>query len=392
MSDRLEPVRILRLFSRLNIGGPSVHVILITAGLSRLGYDTRLVVGQEAPHEGNLLEMAAEHGVSCVRVPALGREIRPLSDIRTLWELYRMMRTWRPAIVHTHAAKAGLLGRLAARLAGVPVVVHTYHGHVLRGYFGPLKTAVFRGLERLLALTTDAIVAVSEAVREDLAALGVAPLRRIQVIPLGLDLQALAGPRQRPAWRREGDEGPVIGIVGRLVPIKDVGTFLAAAALVRDALPRARFALVGDGEMRQALEALARRLGLQEVAVFHGWRRDLAEIYASLDVAVNSSLNEGTPVSLIEAMAAGCPVVATAVGGTPDLVGRLGERGLLVPPSNAEALARGILSCLHTPAATETRAAAARAHVLAAHSVERLLHELDALYRGLREPRAEAAA
>ena len=145
------PIRVLRLFSRLNIGGPSLHVILLTAGLRDRGYETRLVIGQEEQREGNLLRLAEEKGVSCTQLAALGREIRVLSDLRALAQLRRLIRDFRPAIVHTHTAKAGVLGRLAARLAGVPVVVHTYHGHVLRGYFGPVKTAFFRGLERLLA-------------------------------------------------------------------------------------------------------------------------------------------------------------------------------------------------------------------------------------------------
>jgi hypothetical protein len=153
-------IRIVRLFSRLNIGGPSVHVILLTAGLEPRGYRTRLVVGQETAQEGNLLDFAAEKGVACERLDALGREIAFVSDLRALLGLYRIIRDFRPSVVHTHAAKAGFLGRVAARLAGVPVVVHTYHGHVLRGYFGPLKTAVFRGLEALMSPLSDALIAV----------------------------------------------------------------------------------------------------------------------------------------------------------------------------------------------------------------------------------------
>jgi glycosyltransferase involved in cell wall biosynthesis len=385
-----EPVRILRLFSRLNIGGPSVHVILLTAGMRHLGYETRLVVGREEPHEGNLLGLAGEKGVRCEQLAGLGREIRPLSDIRTLWELYRMMKSWRPAIVHTHAAKAGVVGRLAAWLAGVPVVVHTYHGHSLRGYFGRAKTAFFLRLETALGRITHAIIAVSEAVRADLAELRVAARERIQVIPLGLELSHLAGSLPRGALRGEAADAPLIGIVGRLVPIKDVGTFLAAAALVRQSFPDARFAVVGDGEVRAALEAEARRLGLTEVTTFHGWRRDLAHVYGDLDVAVNSSLNEGTPVSLIEAMAAGCPVVATAVGGTPDVLGA-GSRGLLVPARDAPALAQAIVETLTQRSAAAGRVAAARQHVLTLHSAERLIGDLDRLYRSLLPVRVRAA-
>jgi glycosyltransferase involved in cell wall biosynthesis len=160
-------VRVVRVFSRLNIGGPAVHVLLLSAGLRPLGYDTRLVVGKESPREGNMLSLAAEKGVGCEKLNGLGREISPIRDLRAFVGLHRLFRTWKPTIVHTHTAKAGLLGRLAARLTGVPVVVHTYHGHVLRGYFSPVVTAAFRWLEARLASHADSLVAVSESVKQD---------------------------------------------------------------------------------------------------------------------------------------------------------------------------------------------------------------------------------
>src|SRR6185295_5872731 len=196
-------IRVLRLFSRLNIGGPSIHVILLTAGLAAKGYTTRLVVGTEAAHEGNLLDLADAKGVACESLASLGREIRPFQDLRALVRLYRLMRAYRPQIVHTHAAKAGLLGRLAARLAGVPVVVHTYHGHVLRGYFSPLKTRVFLQLERRLSRATDALIAVSPRVKQDLVELGVASADRFRVVALGLELEGLADALPRGGLRQE---------------------------------------------------------------------------------------------------------------------------------------------------------------------------------------------
>src|SRR5262249_3493232 len=165
------------------------------------GYRTRLVVGQESHQEGNLRSFAAEHGVVCEALPSLGREIRPLSDFRAFWGLFQMIRQFRPLVVHTHAAKAGLLGRAAARIAGVPVIVHTYHGHVLRGYFGPLQTVVFRVLEAVMARLTDALVAVSDAVRKDLISLGVAGAEKIRVVPVGLDLAHPPAPRPPAALR-----------------------------------------------------------------------------------------------------------------------------------------------------------------------------------------------
>jgi glycosyltransferase involved in cell wall biosynthesis len=388
-------LRVLRLFSRLNIGGPSVHVILLSHGLRPLGYDTRLVVGRESAREGNLFALAEEKGVACETVAGLGREIAPLSDLLALAGLTRLMRAWQPQIVHTHTAKAGLLGRLAARAAGVPTVVHTFHGHVLRGYFSPPKQALFRRLEALLARAADALVAVSESVKQDLVALGVARAEKIRVIPLGLELRALAATLPRGRLRREAglsDDTPLVGMVGRLVPIKDVPSFLRAARLVADARPSVRFALVGDGEERPALEALASGLGLERAVHFCGWRQDLAPVYGDLDVVVNASRNEGTPVALIEALAAARPVVATAVGGTPDLLGR-GERGRLVPAGEPEALARAILETLDQPEAAKQRACRGRDHVIATHSSERLFRDMDALYRELQvRGRAIAAA
>ena len=377
--------RVVRLFSRLNIGGPSVHVILLTAGLREMGYETRLIVGREAPSEGNLLDMARQKGVEIEQLAGLGREIRPLSDLVTLWQLYGLIRKCRPAIVHTHTAKAGVLGRIAARLAGVPVIVHTYHGHVLRGYFGPLKTAFFRRLETALNRVTDVAITVSTALRDDLAEMGVAPRSKIRVVPLGLDLARFARPQARGGLRAAcaaGEGDVLIGVVGRLVPIKDVDCFLEAAARVGASAPHARFAIVGDGERREALERKAAALGLGPRTTFVGWRKDLESVYADLDVVVNSSRNEGTPVALIEAMAAGRPVVATAVGGTADLLGD-GERGLLVPAASPSALAEAILRTLAHPEESARRAAAARDYVLAHHSVDRLLHDIDELYREL---------
>ena len=378
-------VRVLRIFSRLNVGGPSVHVILLTAGLKDRGYETQLVIGQESPREGNLFDLAARKGVACVAMPGLGREVRPWRDLRALLGLYRMMRTFRPHIVHTHTAKAGMLGRLAARVAGVPVVVHTFHGHVLRGYFGPLTTAFYRAMERGLGASSDVLVAVSDAVKRDLVGLGVAPDAKIRVIPLGLDLEPLAGPLPRGSLRGEAGvpaEAPLIGIVGRLAPIKDVGTFLRAAAAVRAAVPAARFAVVGDGEERGPLEAERARLGLEGCVFFHGWRRDMAAVYGDLDVVVNCSRNEGTPVALIEALAAGRPVVATRVGGTPDLLGD-GRRGALVPPGDAAALAAGIVDALRGSEPLLARVREGQAYVLAQHSARRLIDDVDALYQEL---------
>jgi len=387
-------VRVLRLFSRLNVGGPSLHVVLLTAGLRPLGYETRLVVGHESPREGNLLEWARSRDVACEQLPGLGREIRPLSDFRSLVSIYRLIRQFRPHVVHTHTAKAGLLGRLAARLAGVPVIVHTFHGHVLRGYFGPTRNRIFCWIETVLASWSSALVAVSESVKADLVALGVAEAARIRVIPLGLELDVFQGPLPRgtlrtPAGVPEGS--PLVGAVGRLAPIKDLPTLLQAAVRVRASRPDVHFALVGDGEERSLLEREVLRLGLVDAVHFLGWQRDMRAVYGDLELVVNTSRNEGTPVALIEALAAARPVVATRVGGTPDLLAD-GRYGLLVPPADPEALAAAILNCLEQTDAAAERARAGQRHVLRHHSSARLVEDVHQLYRELLQARGQERA
>jgi glycosyltransferase involved in cell wall biosynthesis len=265
---------------------------------------------------------------------------------------------------------------------------------VLRGYFGAARTAVFRAVERSLARTTRVLIAVSAAVKDDLVAMGIAAPDRIRVIPLGLELEPLAtGALPRGSLRREAgvpDDAPLIGIVGRLTAIKDVPTFLAAAVAIRARVAEARFAVVGDGELRGALEAEATRRGLAGAVHFHGWRYDMADVYGDLDVAVNTSVNEGTPVALIEAMAAGRPVVATRVGGTPDLLGD-GARGVLVAAGDAAAIAGAVCDALDGGAEVSARVARAREYVLREHGVGRLVGDIDSLYRELLRQRGAAA-
>jgi len=394
-------IRVLRLFSRLNIGGPAIHVILTTAGLDPKRYDSLLVVGREGDREGNFLNLAEAKGIPLRIIPTFGRRIDPLRDLITLVRLFRLMRRERPDIVHTHTAKAGALGRVAARLAGVPVVVHTFHGSVFDGYFGPSVARFFQWIERILALGTDAIVAVSERVAADLAERKIAPRKKIEVVPLGLELGRFQDVQQRRGeLRRELGVPPrarLVGSVGRLVAIKDLGTLLRSMVQLSATQPDSILLVVGDGPDRPALEMEAERLGLGSRARFLGFRDDLERIYADLDVAVNCSLNEGTPVALIEAMASGVPVLATAVGGTPDLLeeGRLGR---LVPPGDPNALACALAETLSGGHDSAEKAALARRSVLQRFSLERLLGDLDRLYlrllkskeavrlRGLHEP------
>lgn len=339
------PIRVCRIIGRLNIGGPARHAILLTQGLRAYGYETVLVVGREGASEGNLHDLAAEKGVKPLILPQLGREVRPHRDGAALLTLVRLLRRLRPDIVHTHTAKAGALGRVAAKLAGVPIIIHTFHGHVLDGYFNRGATRFFLGIERYLAAITTKVLTVSDGQRRDLLRLGIGRPETVGVMPLGLELDGFlrSDLRRGEVRRRLGIsmETPLIGIIARLAPIKDHATFLEAASELRKSHPDIRFLIVGDGERRSHLEQQAHALGLSDCIHFVGWQRDLEPIYADLDLVVLSSLNEGTPLSLIEAMAAGLPVVATKVGGVPDLVAD-GKTGLLVPPKDPMAMSRAV--------------------------------------------------
>jgi glycosyltransferase involved in cell wall biosynthesis len=366
-------IRILRVIARLNIGGPALHVTHLTRDLNPARYETLLVSGQLAAGEGDMSDLA--HGLNWQTLPELGRSVLPLADFVTLIKLFSLIRQFRPHIVDTHTAKAGAVGRVAARLAGVPVVVHTFHGHTFSGYWGKWGTRAVIASEQGLALLADKLIAVSDRVADDLIRFKIAPASKIAAIPLGLNLAPFATvnrPAPQPAE-------PVIGIVGRLVPIKNHALFIEAARkLIRQGF-RGRFVVVGDGELRSELEQLAVDLG--DKLTFTGWRRDLSQVYSELSLVVNTSLNEGTPVALIEAMAAGVPVVATAVGGVPDVV-RHDETGWLVPSSDANALAETIKIALSDKGAVAARA---QIDVLQRFSKERLIKDTETLYESLLE-------
>lgn len=391
-TDAEAPIRIVRVLSRLNIGGPSFHVILLTAGLNGEGFRSTLIIGREGPREGNLLAYARARGVEPLVLESLRRDLRPLEDGRAFFQLLRLFRRLRPQIVHTHASKAGALGRLAARLAGVPIIVHTFHGHTFHSYFHPLLSRLFRTLERGLARWTTRIIAISPTLKEELIRYRIAPAEKIVVIPLGLELDRFAeSDRFRGELRRQlglAEAIPLICSVGRLVPVKNHALLFQAFARVLQHRPDAHLLLVGDGELRPQLEVASRHPPLRGHVSFLGWREDLERVYADADLVVNNSLNEGTPVAVIEAMAAARPVIATAVGGTPDLI-RDGETGWLVPSKDPEALAGRILYVLDHPEEAARVARAAQAFALARFQADQLIRRMRELYLTLLASRAD---
>lgn len=384
LSRQAERIRVARVITRLNVGGPAIQAMLLARRLDPTRYETLLVCGRTGPHEGDMLELRREPGVTPFFLSELGRGIKWSDDLLAFIRLVRAFRAFRPEVVHTHLAKAGFLGRLAARAVGVPVVIHTYHGNVLRGYFGPARTRLFLLIERALARVTTRVVALSARQETELRQLRIAGPGRVVRIPLGLDLAPFLDP---PRGILRGELGldprtPLVGIVARLVPIKGLDVFLDAAVRVHADLANARFVVVGDGEERSALAERTRRLGIADRVRFLGWRADLAAIYGDLDVLALTSRNEGTPVSIIEAMAAGRPVVATAVGGVPDLVAD-GVSGLLAPAGDADAVARAILRLLGDPATGERMGLVGRSIAYPEYDATTLLARIDALYRSV---------
>ncbi|MEM4188093.1 MAG: glycosyltransferase family 4 protein [Candidatus Hadarchaeum sp.] len=380
-------IKIVRIIARLNIGGPPIHVINLNSCLDPLRFSSLLVCGIENPGEGSMLDYAFTRGVQPISIPEIvGEATFKYRDLKALIKLYQLIRRERPHIVHTHTTKAGFLGRLAARLAGVPIVVHTYHGHVLHGYYGPSKTRLLRSMERALARLTDCLIAISELIKRDLVAYGVASAEKIAVIPLGFDLEPfLCNQVYKGKLRRElglNEDARIVGIVGRIFPIKNHRLFLDAAVRVATREPNAYFVVVGDGILRSEMEGYAQKLGIAPRVFFLGWRRDLPRIYADLDLLVVSSDNEGTPVSAIEAMASGCPVVGTSVGGLPDIILE-GETGYLVPPRDPEALAAAVLSLLQDREIAARMGQTARALAKDRFSLQRLVSDVQNLYESL---------
>jgi glycosyltransferase involved in cell wall biosynthesis len=389
-----EKLRVLRAITRLNIGGPAIHAILLTQGLQDDRFSSVLVTGLEGPREGSMRDLAMKHGVQPRVLRELGREVSPLNDLRAVLSMYRMIRGSRPHIVHTHMAKAGTAGRLAARLGRVPIVVHTFHGHTFHSYWGPVKSAVFLQIERTLGAMTDRVVAITDAQKADIAHYGVAPLSKIVTIPLGLEIEPMLQAEQhRGRLRAElgvSTVQPLIGIVARLVPIKAHEVFLEAAAIVRATSPGSTFLIIGDGERRSELESMARQLGIADATRFLGWRDDMREVYADLDVVTLCSNNEGSPVALIEALAAARPVVSTRVGGVPNVV-QDGESGLLVPPREPAAFADAILALLKDPNRAARFGEAGRRAVFPRHSSRRLVQDVERLYLELAREKGLAA-
>jgi len=396
----------LRLIARLNIGGPAIQAITLSS--SRLGdqYETLLVCGDINPGEGDMSYLALEQGVRPYVIKAIQRKISLFGDLKSLWVIRKIIKRFQPQVIHTHTAKAGTLGRVAALTIGVPFLsarkfrlVHTFHGHTFHSYFNHLKTLSFIQIERILAGFSDKIIVISKKQKDDIChRYKIADEKKVRIISLGFDLSKFG---EINIWRNNSEEKNAkrsnsrplrVGLVGRLTAVKNPFMLLQAASCLRDMgkIDCFRFDVVGDGELKNRVIAAAKELGVRDFVVFRGWQKNMASVYSELDAVVLTSKNEGTPVAIIEAMASSRPVIASAVGGVPDLIGniiekktdgfQIAERGLSVPSGDAGALAAALLFVFDNRSSLEAMIKRAKAFVLTNYSQDRLLKDISMLY------------
>ncbi len=383
-------LKFVQVIARLNVGGAAVYNILLTRYLSEKGYDSRMIKGQEDPNEGYILDVTRDYEQAKLHIfiPNLKRDISILQDMVALFKLMRLFYREKPHVVHTHTAKAGVLGRIAALLTAVPIKVHTFHGHAFKGYFGRIKTRFFLLIEQVLGRLSDCITTETNALRQDLISFKIAPQEKIKVVPLGLELdQFVELSSYRGLLRKKlglQEHTIIVGIVARLVPIKAVDIFLHSAKRLLSVNDNVHFVIVGDGELRFDLEARVEELGLTRYVTFTGFWKDLREVYADFDIVALTSLNEGCPVSIIEALAAGKPVVATAVGGVKDVI-QHGENGLLVAPGDTDGIARAFADLINSPSKRQQLGSQGKKTVFERFTIQKSVDSMEQLYLHLLE-------
>jgi glycosyltransferase involved in cell wall biosynthesis len=401
--DGSDSIRVLHVITRMVRGGAQQNTLATAVGINGRGWDSSLVTGPALGPEGSLAPECLVSGLRVLRVPALVREASPPRDLDALQQLTRLIRQERPHVVHTHTSKAGMLGRIAARLAGAPVVVHTPHGHVFHSYEGRLQTQLFVRLERACARTADRLIALTETERLEHLDLGIGRPKQWVTVHSGVDFEPLeAGRSSRDSVRAELGLPPdavVVGSVGRLVPIKGHAYLIEAIARLSAKHPALQVLLIGDGPLRADLIARARSLGIgvsnggaaiapcrPEGAAMHvlGLRRDVGRLLAAMDLFVLPSLNEGMGRVLVEAMAMELPCIASRVSGVPDVV-EDGLTGVLVPPRDPQALAREISTLIEHRERAREMGRQGRLKVVPEFSVERMITKLEAVYRELLE-------
>jgi len=386
-NKKIKKIKILRIISRLNIGGPSIHVINLNKGLDRKKFQSLLLCGGVSQDEKSMFNQAKKSGIKTISIPELSNEHSfKFKDLKALIKIYSIIRKYKPDIVHTHTAKAGLLGRIAAHLALTPKIIHTYHGHVLHSYFSRPKTYLLRFMEKLLALISDSLIVVSDKIKTELVSYKISKPSKFSIIKLGFNLNPflnnnlLKGKLKKEL--RLPNDSSLIGIVGRIVPIKNHKLLIQAASKVIAQKENIYFLIVGDGPLRKKIEKLSYELNINKNIIFTGWRNDLPLIYASLDILVCSSDNEGTSVSVIEGMASGCPVITTNVGGHPDIISD-GNNGYLIEPQNIDSLTKKILELLNNPKKSAHLSENARLDAKNNFLLDRLINDIENHYNKL---------
>ncbi len=385
-ADEGRPTRVLRIITRMNVGGPAWQVSVLTRGLSQDRFESRLIAGDVGEGEADFTELR-DPDLPVMKLPTLGRSLRIGDDLRAFVAIRQAIRNYRPDIVHTHTTKAGLLGRIAAATCRVPVRVHTFHGHVLHGYFNRWVTWTISIMERLLAHQTSVLVTVGRQVRDDLVRAGIGRADQYVVIPPGVALGVLP---DQVAARRDlalPMNQPVVLFVGRLTAIKCPGRLIEAMTLVLEGRPDVILAIAGEGDLLKETRRLAEPLGAS--VRFLGWQRDITDLYAAADCMVLTSDNEGMPVTLIEAAMAGVPCVTTDVGSTREVV--LNEVTGFVVESSASAVADGLIRLLDNDLRSRM-GTAAREWAEAKFGTRRLIADHEALYERLLIPDGSTSA
>jgi glycosyltransferase involved in cell wall biosynthesis len=391
----MEKIKVLHIITRFDKGGSAQNTYLTLLGLKKENFKSCLITGLSLESEMKDEEMKSKEidiqrleseDIDFIQCPTLVRRLNIIKDLKAFFDIKKLIKKSKPLIVHTHSSKAGLLGRLAAKLAGVSIIVHTPHGHVFLGYFGPIKTRIFIILEKLASRITDKIVALTNREKEDHINLGIANENKFVVIPSGVELKKFKEVpyNEKQNFKKElgiPENSLVVGTTGRLVPVKGPEFLIEAAKYIIPKYPNTYFLFVGDGHLKKNLEKKASNLGIEKNIIFLGWRNDIAEIISVYDIFVLPSLNEGMGRVLVEAMALGKPIVASNAGGIPDLVTH-GKNGFLVPPKNPGQLAKYIQILLEDRERRERMGKAGK-EMVENFSKEKMVEKIAELYKEL---------
>ncbi len=391
----MKKTRVLHIITRLDKGGSAETTLLTVSLLNREKYEVFLIHGftlesNMGPKENEAVQhdlaMARDKGVRISVIPSLVRRLSFTNDILAFISIYRLIKRIKPHIVHTHTSKAGVLGRLAAYLAGVPIIIHTPHGHVFHSYYGLILTNIFVFAEKISSFTTDMIVALTEKEKDEHMEKGIASTKKYTIIHSGVKLDYFANMRIDIKARKKELEIPpgynVVGTIGRLVPIKGYKYLISAAKKIVEEVDKTVFVIVGDGYLKLELEKYAEALGVRKNIIFTGWRADSSDILYLFDIFVLPSLNEGMGRVIIEAMALGKPVVASSVGGILDLI-KDSKNGILVPPRNSDALGNAILQLIRNKDLAEELGNNGKAMVYPEFDISVMLKKIENLYESL---------